>query len=1210
MNGHGIIRPKQGQNDRQLYPHQKEAMKALDLLDREPSFSTMIVLPTGGGKTYTAVNWLLRRAVAKRKKVLWIAHRHLLLDQAASSFADYAFEQMMPGIRSFRYRIVSGQSEHKQAASISFDDDVIVASKDSLRSKLDKVESWLSNESEAYLVVDEAHHATAKTYRNLIEAMQRAIPHLKVIGLTATPFRTLEKEQGLLSKIFKDGVSKGRVVKGDVGIAYQIGLQDLINSFILARPHIDTCDTNESFGETLDDEQIELMRRFDRIPEHVAKKMAESSSRNQLIVRTYAENREKYGKTILFAIDIAHAVALQSLFERAGVKSGYVVSALKDDDTGKMLPKAHNDDVVRRYRDGDLEVIINVNILTEGVDLPKTQSVFLARPTSSTILMTQMVGRALRGTKAGGTAECYIVTFVDGWDERVAWVNPTSLYSGGAQFAGEPSESSASSEERTKADVRAISISMIQQFAEILDNGVDTTLIEAIPFIERIPLGMYVFSYSEQGDESAEGADVSCQVMVYTSTKSSYEHLMESLPSLVQGYGLDEVDFAPSDVLRSLVKKSEEDCFSDDLVPPYRVQDIESILRYYIQFGESPRFYPFQEIDRSKLDVGAIARTIYDKDMGVQQRAAFENRLWDDGDENLLRLLFISRRNFMHAIDMEMRKLTNPEEFVDALAQARGERDSGGDVKCRASSEATSKAENEDESGAEGVDLARSQSGGESLSAAESGREKAAEPRKRAGETLERTEAQLHPDKARWDQMREYHSAGLVVSDRTGRPFLRFNGQAREEVDQGRLVLYSREYRVAELDPEGFIHLLSYELDGARRGWDAGKNSVYHVSDFVAFHLNMKHGLQRKELEGEASRQASRLRIARVGVVEEADGNMILKDVPSAANPAALRSDGKASIPTQSGRSGTSQAAQEAAPRLSKAVCEIETVVPSAEPPSLLSERDFEKLKPLQPSGLVNRRANTPYETFGGKARVLERGGCEYLYAKGSGSSPIKIARWSDADGLVLYEYDGGRGWYARGLSCYSRDFASQKFKYARGVSTLDLRERAESMGGRVRISYMRTPSYDDGLIASEKLADKVPSVSVSSSTRVFKGVQGPSRSLASARTVVVKNGYHDEEMSLKDISCVKSKSSKSCMVFTRWGQRRELMETFDAACARFLNYGFVRLNTGYLANVDAITQLSDGSVKEAQIKGVPMKVYVSDDAFETLIQQGRFGER
>ena len=72
----GIITPKQGKNTRIPYEHQKDAMDALTNLDNiKSSYSGLIVLPTGGGKTYTAATWLLKNAVDKGKKILWIAHR-------------------------------------------------------------------------------------------------------------------------------------------------------------------------------------------------------------------------------------------------------------------------------------------------------------------------------------------------------------------------------------------------------------------------------------------------------------------------------------------------------------------------------------------------------------------------------------------------------------------------------------------------------------------------------------------------------------------------------------------------------------------------------------------------------------------------------------------------------------------------------------------------------------------------------------------------------------------------------------------------------------------------------------------------------------------------------------------------------------------------------------------------------------------------------
>ncbi len=85
------ITPALGKNPRQLYEHQEEAIRKLDAMDKRGSFRTLLVLPTGGGKTLTAAYWLLRNAVDQNKKILWLAHRHLLLEQAAEAFARNAY---------------------------------------------------------------------------------------------------------------------------------------------------------------------------------------------------------------------------------------------------------------------------------------------------------------------------------------------------------------------------------------------------------------------------------------------------------------------------------------------------------------------------------------------------------------------------------------------------------------------------------------------------------------------------------------------------------------------------------------------------------------------------------------------------------------------------------------------------------------------------------------------------------------------------------------------------------------------------------------------------------------------------------------------------------------------------------------------------------------------------------------------------------------
>ena len=150
----GEVRPIPGANTRHPYQHQLEAIHALDIMDTEyPSYSTLLVLPTGGGKTYTASTWLLRHALDKGKKILWLSHRQILLDQAAESFQKYAYTTELPHISSFRYRIVSGASSHDRTTSIESTDNLLIVGKDSIGKNLDRLDKWLSGEKEIFLVV-------------------------------------------------------------------------------------------------------------------------------------------------------------------------------------------------------------------------------------------------------------------------------------------------------------------------------------------------------------------------------------------------------------------------------------------------------------------------------------------------------------------------------------------------------------------------------------------------------------------------------------------------------------------------------------------------------------------------------------------------------------------------------------------------------------------------------------------------------------------------------------------------------------------------------------------------------------------------------------------------------------------------------------------------------------------------------------------------
>lgn len=648
----GDILPKNGTNIRSPYEHQKKAMEALDKINKEESYSTLVVLPTGGGKTYTASMWLLKNAIDKKKKILWIAHRQMLLDQAAESFQKFAYTEVVPHISSFRFRIVSGASSHDRTIDIKADDNLLIISKDSIGRNIERLDKWLEGEKELYLVVDEAHHSTAKTYRKVINYVKDKVPNLKLIGLTATPFRTAEEEQGLLGKIYSDGVSDGQFVRGDIGITYQIGLKELINRQILSKPIFESYFTEENYGDSLGLESWERIQYLDNLPEGIASQMAESAARNKLIVETYKEKQDEYGQTIVFAVNVIHAIQLSALFNKAGIKSDFVVSDIRDGVTGVTVSREDNERKLEAYRNGELQVLVNVNILTEGVDLPKTKTVFLARPTVSSILMTQMVGRALRGTAAGGTSSAYIVSFIDHWNEHIAWVNPESLFAGDNEF--QDSDDS----ERIKRDIQLIAISKIEEFARILDNSVDTIDLERVAFEKRIPIGMYAFNYLEEN-----GMDHSYQVMVYDSTQEAYKNLMDSLPSLFKSFDVTE-EYLTKEQLDEMEEQCRDSFFCGEMIPPYESRDVINIIKYYAQYEEAPRFYTFEEVDRNKLDISKIAQHIWDEDMGVRKKAEYIDELWNSGDDNMLRLFFGRKIYFSKQLDIELMKLSDPDIYI------------------------------------------------------------------------------------------------------------------------------------------------------------------------------------------------------------------------------------------------------------------------------------------------------------------------------------------------------------------------------------------------------------------------------------------------------------------------------------------------------------------------------------------------------------------
>lgn len=374
------------------YPHQQAAWDAMSrhFLD-ESKKAGIVVVPTGGGKTKLAERWLLSNHVRNGGRVLWLAHRRSLLVQAYRDFAADA--HLAVGLDSLRLARVSG--DDLRWAGISADDHVVFAMIQSTATagSLGFLDLLCDQSPRGlFVVIDEAHHAAAPSYLRVLGRLrERGIP---LLGLTATPVRMGEDDNKRLWKLF------------DRQLIYEVRKRDLIERGILATPIPETVRTRVELERDFTPSDVEHLEKYGELAQEVLERLAQHASRNKLIVDHYVRNAARFGKTIVFAATAAHAQTLASEFNRANVAADYVDYTRRD-----------SSEVMAKFRDQtEPMVIANVEMLTEGFDAPRTQTVFIARPTRSEALLSQMVGRALRGRAANGTEVAHLVTFVDTWN--------------------------------------------------------------------------------------------------------------------------------------------------------------------------------------------------------------------------------------------------------------------------------------------------------------------------------------------------------------------------------------------------------------------------------------------------------------------------------------------------------------------------------------------------------------------------------------------------------------------------------------------------------------------------------------------------------------------------------------------------------------------------------------------------------------------------
>ncbi len=332
-----------------LRPYQARALAQLLACRDQGMKRVLVVMPTGTGKTTLFSALIGSHHQSQDQRSLVLAHRRELLDQA--------------------YRRIGLQNSHLDVAiegagkSLRGDADVVVGSVQSLgRPNSVRLGEFNPN----LVIIDEAHHAAASTYQQAMERFGCYEEGTFTVGVTATPHRMDNRQlHGTDEAIFQD-------------IAFSYTLREAIQDGWLA----DVRGYRVATG-------IDLSRVRMQHGDYNARQLQQAvntEERNDAAYMHWAEVA-KDRRTIVFCTGIEHAEDVADLFRARGIACESV--------NGSM-PAAQRDAIMARFASGHTQVLTNVDIATEGFDLPEVSCVLMLRPTQSWALYTQMIGRGLR----------------------------------------------------------------------------------------------------------------------------------------------------------------------------------------------------------------------------------------------------------------------------------------------------------------------------------------------------------------------------------------------------------------------------------------------------------------------------------------------------------------------------------------------------------------------------------------------------------------------------------------------------------------------------------------------------------------------------------------------------------------------------------------------------------------------------------------------
>ena len=337
--------------------------------------SVMAQMPTGTGKTYLLTAVIDSFVSNNPMEKVWIvAHRRELVSQ---------IDETVRKFHSFSASNTSSLLSSVKAMSIQW-----------LMRHYDEIE-----EEPGMIVIDEAHHALAKTYKEMWERF----PNAKFLGLTATPCR-------LNGKGFTD--------------LFDVLVQSWSVPEFISKGRLATYDFVSIKSDGVTQRLIDSLQKRGADGDYQNKEMDMLLNKKPSIERLY-QSLEEFGKDrkgIVYAINISHAQKITKLYQENGVKAIAIDS---------KTPAVERQQDIEAFKKGDIQVLVNVDIFSEGFDCPDVEFVQLARPTLSLAKYLQMVGRGLRVAK--GKKNCVIIDNVGLY--RVFGL-PSQVWNWNAMFEG------------------------------------------------------------------------------------------------------------------------------------------------------------------------------------------------------------------------------------------------------------------------------------------------------------------------------------------------------------------------------------------------------------------------------------------------------------------------------------------------------------------------------------------------------------------------------------------------------------------------------------------------------------------------------------------------------------------------------------------------------------------------------------------------------